>query len=228
MKPILFSTLMVQAILAGRKTQTRRLLNPQPLHIANEHMEYFNKKGEVVICEPATCASKYQVDDILYVREAFYAYGKWVKEGITKTGKTKWRFKDLTVKDFGGSYLYVAGAAPNTINSSKARNEGWYKRNSLFMPKSASRIFLKITGIAIEQACEITEADAISEGALTLKNLDSYMVAFEKAIKAGTKPPLGESPKQRFKRLWDTINGTDTWQHFVYAYSFQVIEKPKT
>lgn len=147
-KPILFNTEMVRAILDGRKTCTRRLIKPQPdkKHIyplgfvtdstekkevgcfgfaANEY------GGSIQYVKPPY---RYAPGDILYVRETwkkapngYYYYEDWQRNDIADV--TKWK-------------------------------------PSIHMPKEAARIWLKVTDVRVERLQDITEEGAKKEGAI--------------------------------------------------------------
>ena len=141
-KPILFNTEMVRAILDGRKSCTRRIIKPQweecP-HCKYVHNEYiYDKMAENVYC--ARCGypieperrSPYQPGDILYVRETFIqmaAHTFWYKAD----GKS-WMLKALRWKP------------------------------SIHMPKEAARIWLKVTDVRVERLQDMTDDDAEAEG----------------------------------------------------------------
>lgn len=141
-KPILFNTEMVRAILGGRKTCTRRVIKPQweecPTckYVHNEYI--YDKLAENVYCarcgyplEPERIAP-YQPGDILYVRETFIqiaAHTFWYKA----YGKS-WMLKDLRWKP------------------------------SIHMPKEAARIWLKVTDVRVERLQEITIDGIRNEG----------------------------------------------------------------
>lgn len=148
-KPILFNTEMVRAILGGRKTCTRRVIKPQweecPTckYVHNEYI--YDKLAENVYC--ARCGypmeperrSPYQPGDILYVRETFIqiaAHTFWYKA----YGKS-WMLKDLR----------------------------WHP--SIHMPKEAARIWLKVTDVRVERLQDITENGIKNEG-IRLKQKD--------------------------------------------------------
>ena len=95
-KPILFSPVMVNAILKGTKTRTSRICKYQ--HWSFSELYDFNM-NEVHKKIDKNVSSQYQVDDILYVKEKYYAYGNWSKE------KDGYKFNDLTF-DRGYKYLY--------------------------------------------------------------------------------------------------------------------------
>ena len=99
-RPILFSAPMVRAILNGTKTQTRRVVKPQPPkgpHVGDidEHQDY---PGEWFYwlngCEKSsTFFCPYGVaGDHLWVRETHYRWGYWSPNGSTRTGKQRWKF----------------------------------------------------------------------------------------------------------------------------------------
>lgn len=145
-RPILFSGPMVRAILDGRKTQTRRVVKPQPF--SNEEYRFnFPKplRGGLLACNYLSshlCPCG-QPGDWLWVRET------WCHE-------------------FEGGYLYraddLSGLAPEFVDGdgNPTGRSGW--KPSIHMPRAASRITLEITGVRVERLQEISEDDAIAEG----------------------------------------------------------------
>ena len=100
-----------------------------------------------------------QVGDRLWVRETHYRWGKWIKNGFSKTGKQKWTFNSPDRE------VCYTDEPPTHIFPNKARNTvGWFKRPSIFMPRWASRITLEITEVRVERVQKITEEDAKAEG----------------------------------------------------------------
>lgn len=140
--PILFKTEMVQALLAGRKTCTRRLVkflpgkNPQWTGYIKDGLMLYNGKNE-----PCIRKAPYQPGDILYVRET---WGKGYEEG---------------------TYIYKADDKLADLPTFKDSTKLIY-RPSIHMPKEASRIWLKVTDVRVERLQEITKAEAILEGAI--------------------------------------------------------------
>jgi hypothetical protein len=147
-KPILFNTEMVQAILEGRKTVTRRLVKPKYKKDEGGFQVCTNKAtgerwiekhdwDEGSFDNPRYVNSPYQVGDILYVRETF---------NNTETDTVLY----AADKDFIDFYLFMESEIK------------W--KPSIHMPKEAARIFLKITDVRVERLQDITEEDAITEG----------------------------------------------------------------
>jgi len=185
MKPILFHSDMVRAILNGSKTQTRRII-----------------KNSIDIMK-----SKYQINDILYVRETFRPFSN-----ITM------RTKDVGIeyKADGECIKWFA-----EIEDAYASFDGKWKP-SIFLPKKFSRIFLKITNVRVERIQDILEEDAIAEGvapfglhAYTCYNDDEY--SFPTA-------------KESFSSLWDSINKKRGYpwdmNPWVFVYDFERIDNP--
>ncbi len=151
MKPILFNTEMVKAILDGHKSVTRRVVKPQPLGgVKTLHQSdlpgRWRSPGEDVWIE---IRAPYQPGDILYVRET------WAKQwGLY------WHKAGLAV-DKNGCDTY------GTIVPTK-----W--RPSIHMPKEAARLFLRVTDVRVERLQEIDYADCKAEGIW-----DDYKVSSE-------------------------------------------------
>lgn len=146
--PILFSGLMVEAILRRRKTMTRRVVKPQPpegwmpyrcggYKIVNGELDPDknvgwgprNWDGDYAICSP------YQVGDRLWVREAW------------------WECVD------NNDRLWYAADGPPPIDD----RHHYRKRPSIFLPRQHSRITLEITAVRVERINSISEVDARAE-----------------------------------------------------------------
>src|SRR5690606_8173259 len=145
-KPILFSTPMVQAILENRKTQTRR----KCAHQYWQHSELvdFNDNGcHIKVDKNVT--SKYQVGDILWVRETWQTSYNYENDN--------W---DYIYKSDGGYWIDDDGPMK------------W--KPSIHMPKAAARIFLEVTNVRVERLFDISEKDAIAEGIIVIEPEEAY------------------------------------------------------
>lgn len=217
-RPILFSTPMVQAILEGRKTQTRRIIKPQPIEKScTELVAKMSGHENALLYDDC----KYGIPgDHLWVRETHYRYGHWKKNGMTKTGKQKWSF----IPDPHFSEVRYVDNPPMKIEKNTFRGIGWYKRSSLFMPRTASRINLKITNIRVERLNDITEEDAQKEGIekitckqhpenISYRDVNCRVIAYDTAIDA-------------FHQLWESINGIGSWNQnpWVWVIEFKRIK----
>jgi hypothetical protein len=153
-RPILFSTEMVQAILAGRKTQTRRVVKPHP----KKELNFFGWKLPEYIQVAFGRGTKIEslhkfpfgeVGDVLWVRETYLNFNS--------TDKTP-------------NYIYKADHPNFHVNF--ASGEKW--KPSIYMPKAAARIWLEITNVRVERLQEISEEDAIKEGSIYLLNVREW------------------------------------------------------
>jgi hypothetical protein len=191
---ILFQRPMVCAILAGTKTQTRRMLKPQPVvpegasvrlydegakHMTSQRCWQVEHPGEYDGHNAIGCRDDdgrqlnigrmpFSTGDRLWVREEHYRFGHWepVPGVRTKAGRMKWRF----VAD-GTEVLYDPPAQFRKGRHHKdSATPAWHKRLGRFMPRSASRILLEITGVRVERLQDISEADASAEGCERLRD----------------------------------------------------------
>lgn len=163
--PIIFSGPMVEAIQEGRKTQTRRVINPQPTAM----LEWFpkNKRKKPIIASSdavfAEAMREYcpygKVGDRLWLKEkhAFVSDNNF-KPGDTGVffGEDRGIFSDYSSN--GLFKTYYAATPPELIEW----DGGW--RSPIYMPRWASRLTLEITGVRVERVQDISEEDAISEG----------------------------------------------------------------
>lgn len=175
MKPILFNTEMVRAILEGRKTVTRRPIKPQPAGELRRMGEdscypgYFAAAGEDRVCQPP-----YMVGDVLYVRET------WAELPVSLGG----HFRP------SGVYYYKAG--PEEVPEGYL--ERW--RPSIHMPPEAARIFLRVTAVRAERLRDIFEDPPGPENQVVREGLKygcDFIATWENTIK----------PKERTTYGWE-------------------------
>jgi hypothetical protein len=147
-RPIIFSTDMVKAILAGTKTMTRRVIKkPMALPPDDKLIPELRKTAQEIM---ATWCPYGQVGDRLWVRETWATYGSYD------------RYKPSQLQNI---FLEFKQSEPNIFYKSSEEYPHRFRwRSSRFMPRWASRILLEITDIRVERLQEITEADAIAEG----------------------------------------------------------------
>lgn len=185
-RPIIFSGPMVRALLDGTKTQTRRIIKPQPDPdgLAREIAGgWFDTSGrKYPLAEPG---------DRLYVRETHWRLGRWMNNGLSETGCQKWTFKashDPTAAMF---------QEPQVAFKGRARGEGterWWKRPAIFMSRPISRLTLEVTGVKVERLQEISEEDARAEGMESRKAGQFGPAAHIKTYRTG------------FVYLWNSLN----------------------
>ncbi|WP_322006605.1 hypothetical protein [Clostridium butyricum] len=204
MKPILFNTQMVQAILEGRKTTTRRIIK------VNNSLEFMGfKEGKALLgkgcCIHETIKAPYMSGDILYVRETW---------GISNP------LGDFERNNMTAEYIYKAGYAKGeriSITREDEKNLGVWKP-SIHMSKVAARIFLKVTGVRVERLKRIEAGQCKAEG-------------IDLGYKIENSFDAGEYCKA-FGELWDsTVNKKDidkySWNAnpYVWVIEFERIEK---
>lgn len=216
-KPILFNTEMVQAILDGRKGCTRKVVKPQPkarlcytyagIHKgcigkwtypnrgAHEFWGEEYKLPENIKDEELSKRwnPPYHTDDILYVRETW-------SEGYEE-----------------GTYIYRASDKLADLPTFKESSKLIY-HPSIRMPKEAARIWLKVTNVRVERLQEITIDDIRNEGLSSM------------AVHAGDM----EIAIEEWKNLWNsTIKKSNLDRYgwnanpYVWVISFERCEKPE-
>lgn len=226
--PVLFKPLMVQSILNGTKTQTRRIIKPQPdddgLHNHTTCKMSLDSELEGWLgTVDGTGESKQfpwpgQKGDILYIREQHWAWGKWVKNGISNTGKQKLKFISTGNIRFDD---------PKMEPRESRDLLGWHKRSSLFLPKEHSRLFLELTDVYPERLLDISEEDAISEGIEYIKG-ETPPFAYKSYLNYKKPPIIPLAPVISYKTLWINIHGYGSWESnpWVWVKKFKVIDKP--
>lgn len=207
-RPILFSSDMVRAILEGRKTQTRRVIKPQPYLDRSEgslhDYDFFCWDKSKDVCQPSDMlvhCPHGQVGDQLWVRET------WRMNGNEH---------DYAMMDKSRVYYRA--------------DESWNKapkwKPSIFMPRWASRIQLDIAKVRVERLQDISEDDACAEGIMPIA--PGYEDIMYSQPNADGKLTVTREPIEAFKTLWDSINAKRgySWNSnpWVWVVDFQVLE----
>lgn len=150
MKPILFNTEMVRAILEGRKTVTRRVVKTQHKNACGFYVTTRKSDGafmgvydydENEKMFESSQTPPYWVNDVLYVRET------WCDD------------RQFTHDDTAGIYFYKANE-PDELD--KILKVKW--RPSIHMPREAARIFLRVKSVRVERLQDMTKEDMLKEG----------------------------------------------------------------
>lgn len=240
-RPILFSTPMVLAILEDRKTQTRRTKGLEKINENPDNWKFdryavdmaFNKIGIIFSNdnEEIHIPFKANIGDVFWVRETFeYFESNYNPHGnpLDKNSTVKIQFKaDRKVSEefpIEGIKALKAFAEIQNLKS--------IFKPSIFMPKPACRIFLKIKNIRVERLQEISEKDAIAEGIIEILP-QAYPQYREWKNYLNPYNPHGykshyNNPINSFCSLWHSINGKGSWNAnpFVWVYELEKIEKP--
>jgi hypothetical protein len=219
-RPILFSTAMVQAILEGRKTQTRRVVK-LPKEVDPNHFDKASSPmgtGEFTIVhwpydhyELVTIKCPYgQVGDVLWVRETWAAVGC------------------IGGHPYEHIYQYKADF-PNGNWSGGADwcFEGW--KPSIHMPYAACRLRLEITNIRVERLQDISEGDAIAEGISESKPIPlgwKHYISPNLFLKKDKIYDGFSAASMSFFTLWSSINKQEGWidNRWVWVVEFKVKE----
>jgi hypothetical protein len=213
-RPIIFSAPMIRALLDGRKTQTRRVLNPQPDNprIAGADMTHSGWAwidgwdGSPIGRAPV----QYDPGDRLYVREAW----RMARSLDAKSGKAiEAACLDAGYRRAWAPLQYEAdGARDNWSRDDwpECTESGRY-RHARFMPRWASRMTLTVTDVWVQPLQDISEADAVADGVDAVTMADAPRQA-------------AWSRKSDFAALWNSLHGPAAWaaNPWVVALTFTV------
>lgn len=255
-KPILFNTEMVRAILDGRKTCTRRLVKPQPKSKLcytfagsdSDTWGYPNRTAHEIWGEEFKLPNDiteeelskrwnppYHTGDILYVRETWQC---WRAHRYEATADIRFRA--------GGDDVRLRFANGNTDSINRLDYDTfvhkWFCHNgewkpSLFMPKEAARIWLKVTGVRMKRLQEMKPVDVIKEGAYPdcWDCLNTYGESGSQCC-YGTEEECSQCDEvmMEWEKLWNsTIKKSDLDRYgwnanpYVWVIEFERCEKPK-
>lgn len=209
---------MIRALMDGSKSQTRRIVKPQPAYVCghdNEDVYHPNEK-DLLRC-------KFGADgDQLWVRETWRTYASldYLPPSAIEPGAgVQYEALGTNLHGDKGDYLLGMGKV----------------RPSIFMPRWASRITLEIVSVRVERLQDIGEDDAKAEG---LKGITKD----GKLVKYGIPDADGYpgtddigwpwedwriSPVDAYRKLWESINGPGSWDEnpFVWCISFRRVKQ---
>ena len=214
---IIFSSVMVGALLVGKKTQTRRVCKQQPypngtwnvqLQDFQCHNDYLPPSAMLMDARGKALYTTSDLEgwesecpyglvgDRLWVRETFFAYGRWETRYSEKKKRDEWHFIDMTT-ECGRAYQYAADEPDVPLPTGRGGAlPGWYRRPAIFMPRHACRIVDEITVVRVEPLNDCSAEDARAEGIIC----PLY--------------PIDGGPKSwtlAYEKLWESINGAGSW-----------------
>lgn len=218
-RPILFSAPMVRAILAGTKSQTRRVVKPVPSTLVDGFYLPFKDEpnnwhgfGGDLIHWYGSCPYG-QPGDRLWVRETWmpdppcdgtWGYTAWAGCREGQIAAVPEQFRKPEFCNYRASWPH--------------KEDGMRWTPAIHMPRWASRITLEVTGVRVERLQDISEADALAEGIVQLRD-------------GGFGLPAGEhyhaaDPRISYWSLWEHINGTGSVEAnpWVWCVAFRHLE----
>ena len=192
-RPILFSAPMVRAILAGTKTQTRRVVKSRKDLGFGCTLAAHELAGEVNAGDYSNCPYGQPGDRL------------WVKETTIKVEDHGYTGPCYVESDEGRDVLEY-GLSPSPDDCTEVEPQDIRKRPAIHMPRAMSRILLEITAIRVERLQDITIDDAKAEGAWGPDKSIVGKVASHFRI-----DELEANPRLAFQMLWEQINGLGSW-----------------
>jgi hypothetical protein len=224
---------MIRALLDGRKTQTRRVLNPQP----TGHQDPAGCRWRLTSGYKATATNPPYMEA---VRPTSYGAVEIVagpRRVPCRPGDRLWvreaawicppRWTDTPANPMGPDRREVAYKADDR-GGGTAEAAADYKiklRPSIHMPRWASRLTLLVTDVRVQRLQDIREEDALAEGVVPLTD------PFTRYLVPGVEHPNKDFPelsrataREMYAALWDVINGSGAWlaNPWVVAVSFDV------
>jgi hypothetical protein len=200
---------MIYAIMAGRKTQTRRIIKPQPqsrlCYIINgkNHGKWTYPSKRVA----ESLGEKYRIPDIISEDDL---QRKWTCPAHVE-GNNNILWVKETWRETPDGYRYRAG-------STWGISEGGPWKPSIFMPRKAARLFLRVKRVSIQRLQDITDEEALAEGVPGNRDYPIPEIYCPQCCGEGTCGAMGENmgwtsvdcdncdtPAKQFRNLWDAL-----------------------
>jgi hypothetical protein len=212
-RPIIFSAPMILALLAGRKTQTRRIIKAQPSEPlkVGDHV----RLGMLSMVGDVTWPLK---PGISIVSNKPGPHPRWVEEHVKYAVGDRLYVRENIIKTVNG--IVYAADAGDAFAGAKPKITP-----CIHMPRTASRMTLIVTDVRVERLQGISRDDAMAEGIFQIREPDKDgMRHFTAgAFDTATRP----TPEKAFEELWRLINGPESWEAnpWVVAVSFEVVNR---
>jgi hypothetical protein len=219
-KPIIFSDPMVRAVFDGRKTQTRRVVNPQPylgaLHAIDigDGRWRFSDRGDGCGAGSAPVRCPYgRPGGLLWVRECWGV-------GTRPDPGTGWR--DGIEYRADEAYLDGKDLLPLYPVDESVDLDRWSGswRPSIHMPKWACRLWLRAVSVRVERVQSISAVDSAAEGV--------GEVSLDERAQCGWS--VGDASISRFRQIWDSLNARRGFgwnmNPWVWVLEFERTEAP--
>ena len=220
--PILMNGAMVRATLAGNKTQTRRIIKPQPQMVTDKRIEPWQGDPAVLLSLLADSGRKCpygQLGDRIWVRETFFAYGRLVTRFSEKKARDEWHFIDMTA-ECDRAYQYDADSPDVPLAAGRGGAlPGWYMRPSIFMPRAACRILLEIVSVRVERLQDISDADIVAEG-IDIEALAESQDRYDIVCK-GSGASGRATERTAWRELWESTGGDWEANPWCWAITFK-------
>lgn len=231
---IIFSAPMVRALHAGRKTQTRRLLNPQPDKVVTSFARVFSEPPYFEAKDSAGRGyygfraangglspypkMRFGIGDRLYVREG------WAVKRCEPCLSHERGWQSL----HGPTVRYLADGAEIEHQGDRSTGRGIYHgpvekgRPSIHMPRWASRMWLAVTDVRVQRSQDISDADAIAEGIIEYEPTEEDPAEFS-YVDGGD---IWNDARGAYAALWNTLHNDPgaRWEDnpWVVAITFDV------
>lgn len=203
-RPILFSSPMVRAILSGAKSQTRRIVKPQPpAWVEQVGVDAFC--GERQFAGRGTHPIDWRAEKLIDAR-FWHGDHLWVRETLHIDEE-----EDCTYVADGAKFEPLEMAARYGVKRVSFRCG---KVSSIHMPRWASRVTLEVTAVRVERLNLISEADARAEGIAEVTKdgiLKKYCVLDRSDYSSTPWQDMPRTAKEAYAALWDSINGPGAW-----------------
>lgn len=206
MKGICFIEPLFNATIDGRKTQTRRIVTPQP-----EILCHLDSGPLFAGFDTMSAKPRYKKGELLYLKEPYI--------DDLNMDKTYFKYSPDDIKEIS-EWLEMPA------REVKSAKKIW--KNKLFMPQSAARYFIKITDVRMERLWKISEKDCKKEGVMITQRAGffpdglAYDISKEWDYKYASPH---KSPGGSYAALIDKINGKGTWESnpFVFVYDYELM-----
>ena len=202
MKGILFSEPLFPLVVNGTKTQTRRIVTEKVMDKYYQYDDWCLSVGSADV--PTTRMyekdflpnhSRYKVGETVYLKEPY-----------------------IDCDEIEGLYYHLYKYNGDHIPFSNLK---W--TNKLFMPESAARYFIEITGVRVEKLQDISEEDCIKEG---IQAFTKDETVWKYGLDGWNWTDMPRNPKDAYAELIDSINGKGTCDSnpYVWVYDFKMLE----